>query len=179
MPGKKLCLVLALTCGSSAAGVSRHTRRATPQAMGVAFGTVGLITIAPQSVTFQARNPEAGTVASSSPASLSWVVSSGSHALNWTVSIQATDSSFSNCPTLPVSAVRVNCSSASVSGGSGTGSCSGSFPLSATLQQLAGGVQGDAVNTYTVTISFTLAESWRYIAKSSCTLNLTYSINAQ
>jgi hypothetical protein len=29
-----------------------------------------------------------------------------------------------------------------------------------------------------VTLNFTLAESWRYVANSACSLTLTYSVNA-
>jgi hypothetical protein len=40
-------------------------------------------------------------------------------------------------------------------------------------------VEGDGTNMYTTTLTFTLAESWRYMANPSCSLNLTYSVNAQ
>jgi hypothetical protein len=33
--------------------------------------------------------------------------------------------------------------------------------------------------SYSVSINYTLAESWRYVADSSCTITLTYSVNAQ
>jgi hypothetical protein len=39
-------------------------------------------------------------------------------------------------------------------------------------------VEGDGTNLYSVLINFTLAESWRYPAKSSCTITITYSVNA-
>jgi hypothetical protein len=107
------------------------------------------------------------------------MVLSGSHTLNWTISLKAAASTFSGCSTIPISAVQVSCSVASVSGGGGNGGCSGSLPLSTTLQQVAGGAEGDGTNSYSVTINFTLAESWRYLVNSSCTMTITYSVNAQ
>ena len=53
------------------------------------------------------------------------------------------------------------------------------FPALHTPQQIAAGAEGDGTNSYTVTTNFTLAESWRYVANSSCTITLTYSVNAQ
>jgi hypothetical protein len=147
--------------------------------LGIALSTVGVVTVSPSNISFTASNPDGGAVSASSPATLSWQVLSGSHLQTWNVSLQASSSTFSNCPTIPVSAVQVRCSTASVSGGGGSGSCGGSFPLSTTLQQAAGGVQGDNTNTYTVYLTFTLAESWRYTANSSCSLSITYSVTAQ
>ena len=44
---------------------------------------------------------------------------------------------------------------------------------------VAGGAQADQTGNYSVSINFALAESWRYVASSSCTINLTYLVNAQ
>ena len=78
-----------------------------------------------------------------------------------------------------MSAVTVSCSGATAGGSGGSGTCGSSFPLSTSLQPIAGGVEGDGTNMYTTTLTFTLAESWRYMANPSCSLNLTYSVNAQ
>jgi hypothetical protein len=72
----------------------------------------------------------------------------------------------------------VTCNTAMVSGAGGTGTCSGSLPLSTSPQQIAGGAEGDGTNSYSVSVSFTLAESWRYVPDSACALTLTYSVNA-
>jgi len=147
--------------------------------LGAAFGTVGSLLASPSSVSFLASNPDAGVVSGSSPASLSWSILSGSHTNNWTLSVQADTSSFTGCPYIPVSAVQVSCSSASVGGTGGTGSCGGSFALGTTAQQVAGGAEADGTNSYLVSASFTLAESWQYVANPSCSINLTYTVNAQ
>jgi len=173
----KVLVLAVLLGGTGLARVSnRHAGLFRP--LNLALGTVGSVSASPGTISFQASNPDQGAVSGSSPGSLTWMVLSGSHLQNWTLSVQAGSSSFVGCPTIPISAVQVNCGSATVSGGAGTGACSGSFPLSTTPQQIAGGAEGDGTNSYTVTTNFTLAESWRYVANSSCTITLTYSVNA-
>jgi len=145
------------------------------------MGTVGLLSASPASLSFTASNPDAGVVSGSSPASLTFNVSSGDHNKTWTLSVQSDSSTFDGCPTIPVTAVQVSCGTASVGGSGGTAGCSGPFPLSTSPQQIAGGAQADGVgsNSYAVSINFTLAESWRYVANPSCSTTLTYTVNAQ
>jgi hypothetical protein len=107
------------------------------------------------------------------------MILSGSHLKTWTLSAQAASNSFAGCPTVPVAAVQVSCGSASAGGPGGSGTCSGSFPLSTSLQQIAGGAQGDGANSYFTSINFTLAESWRYVANPSCSITINYSVDAQ
>lgn len=145
---------------------------------GLALGTISSLTASPGTISFSASNPAAGVVSGSSSATLQWTVQSGSHLQTWTVSVQAGSSTFSGCTTVPITAVSAACSSASVGGGGGTGTCSGSFPLSTVAQQLAAGAEGDGTQTYSVQTNYTLAESWRYVAKAACTLTLTYTVNA-
>jgi hypothetical protein len=57
-------------------------------------------------------------------------------------------------------------------------SCGGSFPLSTTGQKIASGAEGYVVNSYAISLTFTLAESRRYVANSSCAMTLIYSVNA-
>lgn len=177
---RAILILVGVLC--SAQGVARvgvrHASLSLASRLRVAFGTVGFVSALPASLSFQASNPDAGAVSGSSPSSLSFSVLSGSHANNWTLSVQADSSSFDGCPTIPVAAVQVSCGTTSVGTG-GTGTCSGSFPLSTSLQQVAGGAQADGTNTYTVSINFTLAESWRYVANPSCSTTLTYSVYAQ
>jgi hypothetical protein len=178
--GSILVLIAVLASGPGQVRLaSRRVAFSLTPRLGAAFGTVGSLFASPSSVSFTASNPDAGVVSGSSPASLSWAILSGSHVNSWTLSVQADTSSFSGCPTIPVSAVQVSCSSASVGGTGGTASCSGSFALGTTGQQLAGGLQADGSNSYLVSATFTLAESWRYVANPSCSINLTYSVNAQ
>lgn len=173
-----LIFAAVLTCGTGLARVN-HARvgRFLPGRLRLALGTVGSFSATPGTVSFQANNPDAGTL--SSTGSAGWMVLSGSHLQNWTLSVQAGSTSFAGCSAIPVSAVRVNCNAASVSGGAGTGTCNGSFPLSTTAQQIASGAEGDGTNTYSVSINFTLAESWSYVANPSCSISLTYTVNAQ
>ena len=174
-----LIVAVILAGGTGSARVSnRHLGWSRSSRMNLAFGTLGSVSATPGTISFQATNPDLATVSGSSPASLTWIVLSGSHLQNWTLSVQAGSSAFVGGPTIPISAVRVNCSTATVSGGAGTGACSGSFPLSTIAQQIAGGAEGDGTNSYSVSLNFTLAESWRYVANSACTITLTYSVNA-
>jgi len=176
----KIIIILAavLASGTGLARVSSRHAGLRPSSVRLALGTLGSVSASPGTISFQASNPDLGTVSGSSPASLNWMVLGGSHLQNWTLSVQAGSSSFSGCPTIPISSVRVNCGAASVSGGNGTGACSGSFPLSTTAHQIAGGAEGDGTNSYSVSINFTLAESWRYVANPACTLTITYTADA-
>ncbi|HUQ94019.1 MAG TPA: hypothetical protein VM120_20230 [Bryobacteraceae bacterium] len=145
---------------------------------GLAFGTINSLMATPGTISFPATNPNAGVVSGSSSATISWTVQNGSPLQSWTISVQASASTFTGCSTVPVSAVSVACASASVGGGGGTGSCGGAMTLSTVAQQVAAGVEGDGTQSYLVLINYTLAESWRYVANSSCTLTLTYTVNA-
>jgi hypothetical protein len=61
----------------------------------------------------------------------------------------------------------------------GSGSCSGSFPLSTTPQVVASGSEGIISLNYSVTIGFTLTDNWKYIAEMgpACAISLTYTAN--
>ena len=164
-------------------GVDGQPRRARAVAITppfVAAGAVGTITASPSTITFTATDPDLGSVSGSSPATVSWTVSGGNNNNNWTLTVQAVGTSFSGCGTVPASAVTVACSSATVSGGSGTGVCSGAFQLSTVPQQAAGGNEGNGSRSYTATLNYTLVDSWRRVAALSppCTLTLTYTVNA-
>jgi len=178
---KILILVGVLCSGHGLARVSvRHASPPLTSRLGVALGTVSFLSASPASLSFQATNPDAGAVPAASPASLAFTISSGSHLNTWALSVQAGAGNFDGCPTVPVAAVQVSCGTASVGGAGGTASCRGSFPLSTSPQQVAGGMQADnGPNSYAVSINFTLAESWRYVANPSCSTTLTYSVNAQ
>jgi hypothetical protein len=90
--------------------------------------------------------------------------------------VHAAAASFASCATVPRSAIKVTCGG--VTGGS-AGSCGGAITLSGASQQVASGKESTSTNTpYSVTLNFTLADSWSYIANSSCTLSLTYTVTA-
>lgn len=139
------------------------------------------VNVSPATITFTTSNNPGTTpsVAASQPASVTWSALSVFDNNNWTLTVQAGASSFANCPAVPVSAVTVTCSAATVSGIGATAACSGAFPLSMTPRQVAGGAVGLFSNNYSVTINFTLADSWKYIAEQNpqCSLSLTYVAN--
>ena len=132
----------------------------------------------PATITFNATNPgTAPVVAGSATASVTWQVLSGGN--NWSLKVQASAPTFVNCPTVPVSAVTVTCASASGGALGGSATCAGSFPLSTTAVQVAGGAEGLIAYNYSVTINFTLADRWKYIAETNpaCSVSLTYTAN--
>ncbi|MFN0102526.1 MAG: hypothetical protein ACKV2U_10605 [Bryobacteraceae bacterium] len=177
---RKALLSSVVLVGAACPAVAEGIRggRCMLATIGLAPGTVNSLTAAPGTISFTAASPESGAVSGSSAATLNWSVLSGSHFQTWTVSVQAAASSFTGCATVPVTAVSVACASAAVGGGAGTGSCGGAFALSTVAQQVAGGAEGDGNQAYSVQINYTLAESWRYVANASCTLTLTYTVNA-
>jgi hypothetical protein len=132
---------------------------------------------APATISFTATDPDLGSFLGSSPATLSWATPDGNRQNPWTLKVAASTPSFTSCSTVPASAVRVSCSSVS----SGTnGQCGPAFQLSTALNQIASGLQGNGNESYSVTITFTLADSWRYVAEQSppCTISLSYTIDA-
>jgi hypothetical protein len=142
-------------------------------------GSVSNMSANPGSISFQANDPDAGGVSGNSDASVSWRASSFISG-SWNLTVQAASASFQGCGTVPASAVRVTCSNAGVSG-SGSGSCSGSFALSTSPQNVATGSEGtlNLNATYSVNLTFTLTDSWKYQAQLSpqCSLSLTYTAN--
>ena len=139
------------------------------------FTTISNTTITPASITFSATDPTNRPVVSgSSAAVVSWTTT-GSFFGTWNLAVSA-PASFTSCPTIPISAVTVSCGS--VTGGTG-GACGGSSALSTAGVQMASGTQGLLLAAnYSVNLNFTLQDSWKYIASSSCSLTLTYTITA-
>lgn len=139
------------------------------------------LTVSPATITFNATNPATvPVVAGSAAATATWTALSVFDNGNWSLTVQAAAPTFTNCSWVPVSAVTVTCASASVGGIGGTASCAGAFPLSTTPQTVASGSVGGVVSyNYSVTINYTLADSWKYIAETSpaCSLSLNYLAN--
>lgn len=161
----------------------RKARRPQPVALGLPFAlapsVVGLNAV-PATVSFSATDPDLGSV-TGTPSTVSWNIQPGNNASTWTLTVQASAASFTGCSGVPVSAVTVTCNSATVSGGAGTGTCAGPFALLSTLSQtVAAGQQGNGNRSYTVTITFALADSWQYVGALAppCTSILTYTVNA-
>jgi hypothetical protein len=188
---KVLCALCA--CGAGVHGlIAQQTLRlqspTTPQKPSIVAGvrnlispqtaSLGTVSATPSTISFSAGDPDLGSVSGSSASTVSWTTSSGSSSSSWTLKVQASATSFTNCSTVPVSAVTATCSS--VSGGS-SGACKSAITLSTTSQEVATGKESTSSNApYSVSLSFTLANSWSYIAQQSpsCTLTLTYTVSA-
>lgn len=177
---KQVRSLLVILAGLSAPIIAEpiSSRRCSLQGLGLSLGTISSLTANPSTISFTAANPNGGAVSGSASASISWRLLGGSHLRTWGTTVHASDTSFTGCPTVPVSAVTAACVSATVDGRFGTGSCGGSFALSTVATQLAGGLEGDGVQSYSVLVQYTLAESWRYVANPSCQLTLTYTVTA-
>ena len=170
--------IIAALLGAGPAGsgtVKGHTTAGRAAARLRPLATVSNLAVSPTSITFTATDPDLGTVVG--PATtVTWHATNQDNGKTWTLKVAASASTFAGCATVPASAVTVKCSSASVTAG-GTGICGGAVGLSTSSQQLASGHEGNSDANYTVNLSFTLADSWKYIATQtpSCTLTLTYT----
>ena len=141
------------------------------------------LTVSP-TISFAATNPTTLPVVTGTPQATATFAARGSGGGNtWTLKVNAAATAFTNCATVPVSAVTVTCATATVTGLTGThgatAACAAAFPLSTTATTVASGYDANNTLTYTVTITFTLADSWKYIAEMSpaCTSALTYTAN--
>lgn len=172
-----ITMLAIMTAGQPLMPAGKLRTLATPVSPAFQAGNFTL-TVTPATISFSASNPAtAPVVAANSTATISWSVLSGGN--NWNVTVQASAPTFSNCPTVPVSAVKVSCASATIGSLGGSATCAAPFQLSTTPLQVAGGAEGVVAMNYTVTLNFTLADSWKYIAQTSsaCSLSLTYTAN--
>ena len=135
-----------------------------------------MVNVSPATLTFDATNPDlAPAVAAHANATVSWQNRSSIPG-RWDLMVRADSASFTNCPRIPVSAVTVSCVSA-VTNTASSGNCRPGFALSTSPERIAGGNQTGATFSYSVALSFTLADNWRNIAESSspCSLSLSYT----
>jgi hypothetical protein len=138
-------------------------------------------TITPSTITFSSPNPDATPTNGSSTATIQWNMQ-GNPTNLFTLTVQASSSSMTGCPAVPVSAIQVQCTSFTSGAQGASGACnSGSFALSTSPQTIASGAkQGNGQSGGTTVIaSFTFTDAWKYPASSSCSLQLTYTVNAQ
>lgn len=172
-------LSIALLAAAAVRPAAVPVRRFYPMGVVPNAGANFTLTVSPATISFSATNPGTVPVVSgSSTVKATWTAQGSGGTNTWTLTVRAAASTFTNCATVPVSAVTVSCSAASISGG-GTAGCGGSFPLSTTAQTVASGTDSNVNRNYSVTLNFTLADSWSYIAETSpaCTLSLTYTAN--
>lgn len=133
------------------------------------------LNISPATVSFTAADPDSPLVAGSSTTTITWLAKSDKDS-PMSLELYSAATTFTNCPDVPISAVIVTCQSALIGGGSGTASCGAVSPLSTTRTTVASGAQSAGNRSYSVTLSYTLTDQWKYIARTSpqCTLNITY-----
>jgi len=170
-------VLIALLLAASVLRPGRVQRKPRPFATVPQAAGNFTLNVTPAAISFNAVNPgTAPTVPGSTSARITWQVLSGG--ANWSLKVQAASPSFANCPAIPISAVTVSCASASVSSTvGGSANCAASFPLSTAPVQVAGGSEGAISFNYSVTVNFTLADSWKYAAATNpaCSLSLTYT----
>ena len=180
-PQQLLCAIS--LCGGAVPGLFAEQKphiivsanKILPQAGGT---TVNSVAAAPGTISFSATDPALSPFAGSSASTVTWKTSGGTTTFTWNLQVQAGATSFTNCGTVPTTAVTVTCSS--VTGGT-AGACKPAFALSNAGQQVATGKESSSTNApYSVTMSFALTDSWSYIAKQvpACTLTLTYTVTA-
>jgi hypothetical protein len=137
-------------------------------------------TALPSTITFTSSDPDLGATGS---AIVTITVAKAMNNHPWTLTVQASSSTLTNCTSVPVSAIRASCSGVVVSGTGGvspTGSCSAPFSLSTAPTQLAGGNQGNQTETYTINVAYPFNDNWQYSGASSpaCSLTLSYTATA-
>jgi hypothetical protein len=169
--------MVAALLGAGPAGsatVKGHTTAGPAAAKLKPLATVSNMNVSPSTITFVATDPDLGVTPQA--VTVTWTATGG--IVPWTLKGMASSATFTGCPTVPVSAVKVTCTSASAPF-LGSANCSGATQLSTTAAQIAGGNEALFGGNYTVTLTLTLADSWKYIAKQipQCTLNLTYTAN--
>jgi hypothetical protein len=136
-------------------------------------------TISPAAITFASPDPDVTPASGSSTATVQWIMS-GNAAGAWSVTVQSVSSSLANCPAVPVSAVTLQCTTATVSGsGTPRASCNAAaLTLSTSPQTIASGTREGNPGTINVTVSFKFTDAWKYPASSSCSLQITYTVTA-
>jgi hypothetical protein len=144
----------------------------------LAASTITGLSIAPPTITFSSPNPDVTPVNGNRAATITWTMSGNGNG-NWSLTVQAPSSTLAGCPSVPVGAVQFQCTSLKAETG-GSGNCaSGSFPLSTTPQTVASGNKEGNSGSTVATVSFTFTDAWKYPASSSCSVQVTYTINAQ
>lgn len=168
-------VAIALTAACYGAG----RRPARPRAATAAqpLSTIEEFTAAPSAVQFRSEDPDAPPAPL--PITLNWRARKGDITAQWSVTVRAASSSFTECSGVPLSAVRVACSSVTGFGSDGSAGCSPSFSLSGAPQQLAGGNDRPGTKQYSLVLLLSFVDSWRYkgALASPCSLDLVYTLD--
>ena len=172
------CVLVVVAAASQALFAQQKARVVVPanRILPMAGTTMSAVTASPGTISFTATDPDLSPFPGNSAATISWTTSGGSTGNTWNLKVSAAAASFTNCATVPRSAVIVTCGG--ITGGS-AGVCGGPLTLSGAAQQIASGKEASGTNkAYSVTLDFSLTDSWSYIAGSSCTISLTYTVTA-
>jgi hypothetical protein len=172
-----------MLAGAGLSAGQKAPRQPTPAIVAPLATGIHNFIVAPGTVSFVASDPDSPSHTGSS--TVTWNLTGGSILRNWTLQVASGAVLFTgsaSCSTVPANAVTFRCASATYSGGTlPSATCSaGTFTLSTTYQTVASGREGSGSPSFTVTLSFTLLDSWSYVANLSppCTLNVSYSLNA-
>ncbi|MBZ5624919.1 MAG: hypothetical protein LAQ69_40385 [Acidobacteriia bacterium] len=135
-----------------------------------------VVNISTPTVSFSATDPDLPPVSGSPGSTVTWRVA-GNSGRTWNLGLSSAATAFTNCPTVPISAVTVTCTGASAGGGTSTAACSGASTLSTSRTVVASGTEGSGNRSYSITLTYTLTDQWKYIALMSpqCTLTITYN----
>src|ERR1700688_2352887 len=71
--------------------------------------TMSAVSASPGTISFTATDPDLGSVAGNASATISWTTSGGQGGQAWNMNVHASSTSFTNCGTVPTSAVKVTC----------------------------------------------------------------------
>jgi hypothetical protein len=141
------------------------------------LSTVEEFTIVPAAVQFRSDDPDSPPAPV--PITLNWRARKGDVTAQWTLTVRAGSSGFGECSAVPVSAVRVACSSVNNFGSDGIAACGAPFSLSGAPQQLASGNDRPGTKQYAITFLLSFIDSWRYrgALASPCSLDLVYTLD--
>jgi len=173
------CLILSTVCRAADCASKRPVSALVlPKILlrDLPFSVTGSVTVTPSTITFSSPDPDTTPVSGNTTATVRWSMNGGATA--WSLRVNASGSSFASCPSVPMSAIKFTCSSATPGGGSTpNATCSsGTFTLSTSPQTIASGTrEGNGSAPFTVVVAFTFTDAWNYPASSSCTLSLTYT----
>jgi hypothetical protein len=181
---KRLCLLAAMVAMVASA---QGQKKAPDGAVIMALPSILSMSAVPSSITFVSNDPDVVNLAPI-PATVQVTIDNGQPNRRWRLLAQATSATLTGCSAIQTSAVRLSCTSTSVteknpnSGlGNGSAACSAAISLSTTPQPVATGGMGNNDRTYTANLSVGFADSWRYPAStgSSCSVNITYTYEVQ
>jgi hypothetical protein len=153
----------------------------------VAAAAVTSAIITPSTLTFDSNDPDVMATAPT-PVTVAITVTDGQPSRSWFLRVRAASPALTGCPVVPASALRLACTSASVSEkhpnnglGNGSATCGAPVNISTSSQPVASGRLGNRDRVYTVTLQVGFTDGWHYQvpAGSPCSANLSYTFEIQ